>query len=98
MENKDPMIELLSSLEQIVLTRDVVKTTPVVKVRPASLPEPQRLREMTGMEIEEFAQVMGVSVSSVKSWEARRTRPSGSAQKLMQLLHSNPYLGRQLLD
>ena len=53
---------------------------------------------MTGMKIDEFARVMGVSVSSVKSWEARRTRPSGSAQKLMQLLHSNPYLGRQLLD
>ena len=98
MEVKDPMVELLSSLEQIVLTRDDVNVVSAQQEKMVSLPEPQRLREMTGMKIDEFARVMGVSVSSVKSWEARRTRPSGSAQKLMQLLHSNPYLGRQLLD
>jgi putative transcriptional regulator len=98
MEVKDPMVELLSSLEQIVLTGNVVGASLVQQEKTASVPEPQRLREMTGMKIDEFARVMGVSVSSVKSWEARRTRPSGSAQKLMQLLHSNPYLGRQLLD
>ena len=98
MEVKDPMVELLSSLEQIVLTRNVGDTFSAQQEKTVSVPEPQRLREMTGMKIDEFARVMGVSVSSVKSWEARRTRPSGSAQKLMQLLHSNPYLGRQLLD
>ncbi|QHM77374.1 hypothetical protein C7M52_03371 [Mixta theicola] len=98
MEVKDPMVELLSSLEQIVLTRNLGGTLTAQQEKTVSLPEPQRLREMTGMKIDEFARVMGVSVSSVKSWEARRTRPSGSAQKLMQLLHSNPYLGRQLLD
>ena len=98
MEVKDPMVELLSSLEQIVLTRNVGDTFSAQQEKTVSVPEPQRLREMTGMNIDEFARVMGVSVSSVKSWEARRTRPSGSAQKLMQLLHSNPYLGRQLLD
>lgn len=98
MEVKDPMVELLSSLEQIVLTGNVVGTSLVQQEKMAPVPEPKRLREMTGMKIDEFARVMGVSVSSVKSWEARRTRPSGSAQKLMQLLHLNPYLGRQLLD
>ncbi|NIF24423.1 HTH-type transcriptional regulator [Candidatus Pantoea multigeneris] len=96
MEVKDPVFELLSSLEQIVLTRDSLK--PAVQVSTPSLPEPQRLRELTGMQVDEFARVMGVSVSSVKSWEARRTRPSATAQKLMKLLHANPYLGRQLLD
>ncbi|WP_017349310.1 HTH-type transcriptional regulator [Pantoea sp. A4] len=96
MEVKDPVFELLSSLEQIVLTRDSLK--PAVQVPTPSLPEPQRLRELTGMQVDEFARVMGVSVSSVKSWEARRTRPSATAQKLMKLLHANPYLGRQLLD
>lgn len=98
MEVKDPMVELLSSLEQIVLTRNVVSAPLAQQQETVLVPEPQRLRELTGMKIDEFARVMGVSVSSVKSWEARRTRPSGSAKKLMQLLHSNPYLGRQLLD
>ncbi|MGK3143996.1 HTH-type transcriptional regulator [Pantoea sp. C2G6] len=97
MELKDPMFELLSSLEQLVLTRDDRAADLLVQRQPAQ-PEPQRLREMTGMQVDEFAKVMGVSVSSVKSWEARRTRPSATAQKLMKLLHANPYLGRQLLE
>ena len=50
------------------------------------------------MQVDEFARVMGVSVSSVKSWEAQRTRPSATARKLMKLLQANPYLGRQLLE
>jgi len=98
MENKDPMFELLSSLEQIVLAREVVKVAPALQVNAVAMPEPQRLREITGMQVDEFARIMGVSISSVKSWEAKRSRPSGTAQKLMQLLHSNPTLGRQLLD
>lgn len=97
METKDPMLELLSSLEQIVLTRDVVRAGAITESE-AAMPEPRRIREISGMQIDEFALAMGVSVSSVKSWEAQRTKPSGSAQKLMQLIHSNPYLGRQLLE
>jgi putative transcriptional regulator len=98
MEIKDPMTELLSSLEQIVLTRDGKPCVSEIRIKEEFIPEPQRLREMTGMQVDEFAKVMGVSVSAVKKWEARRTRPSATAQKLMQLLHTNPYLGRQLLN
>ncbi|MTD28046.1 HTH-type transcriptional regulator [Erwinia sorbitola] len=96
METIDPMSELLSSLEQIVLTRNIMHAIPALKDDVAP-PEPKRVREITGMQIDEFAQALGVSVSSVKSWEAKRTKPSGSAQKLMQLIQSNPCLSRQLL-
>lgn len=78
MELKDPMFELLSSLEQIVLTRDDRAAELLIQRQQPAQPEPQRLREMTGMQVDEFAKVMGVSVSSVKSWEARRTRPSAT--------------------
>ncbi|MEN5017441.1 HTH-type transcriptional regulator [Erwinia sp. Eh17-17] len=97
METKDPMSELLLSLEQIVLTRNVMQAIPALK-NEVALPEPKRVREITGMQIDEFAQALGVSVSSVKSWEAKRTKPSGSAQKLMQLIQSNPCISRQLLS
>ncbi len=70
MELKDPMVELLSSLEQIVLTRDAKPSVSDIALNTVSVPEPQRLREMTGMQVDEFARVMGVSVSSVKSWDA----------------------------
>ena len=98
MECKDPMSELLSSLEHIVLTREVMMQAAVPAAKSeVTIPEPKRVREITGMQIGEFAQALGVSVSSVRSWEAKRTSPSGSAKKLMQLIHSNPFLGRQLL-
>lgn len=98
MEIKDPMVELLSSLEQIVLTRDARTFASEISLNPISVTEPQRLREMTGMQVDEFACVMGVSVSSVKSWEAQRTRPSSTARKLVKLLQAKPCLGRQLLE
>lgn len=97
METKDPMLELLSSLEQIVFTRDEMQANVLKQDRSISL-EPKRIREISGMQIDEFAVAMGVSISSVKSWEAKRTKPSGSAQKLMQLIHTNPFLGKQLLE
>lgn len=97
METKDPMSELLSSLEQIVLTNNnLMHAIPALKSDVVP-PEPKRVREITGMQIDEFAQALGVSVSSVKSWEAKKTKPSGSAQKLMQLIQSNPCISRQLL-
>lgn len=97
METRDPMLELLSSLEQIVFMRDGMQADSAVKVE-TDIPEPKRIREISGMQIDEFAWAMGVSVSSVKSWEAKRTQPSGSARKLMQLIHTNPFLGKQLLE
>ncbi|CUU25611.1 transcriptional regulator [Duffyella gerundensis] len=98
MEFKDPMGELLSSLEQIVLSRDTIKVAPALQAQPEIVPEPQRLRELTGMKIDEFARVMGVTVSSVKKWETSQSKPSATARKLMQLLHANPRLGQQLLE
>ncbi|QCR34606.1 helix-turn-helix domain-containing protein [Nissabacter sp. SGAir0207] len=62
------------------------------------MPEPKQLRERAGLQVEEFAKCMGVSVAQVKKWEANSCRPSNTAQKLMRLLHANPFLGRQLLD
>lgn len=61
MELKDPMFELLSSLEQIVLTRDDRAAELLIQRQQPAQPEPQRLREMTGMQVDEFAKVMGVA-------------------------------------
>lgn len=96
MEHTDPMGELLSSLEHIMLTREVLQAAPAPKAE-VSIAEPKRIREITGMDVDEFARACGVSASSVKSWEASRSKPSRSAQKLLQLIQSNPCLSRQLL-
>lgn len=75
MEHKNPMVELLSSLEHIVLTREVIRAAPALKGE-VSIPEPKCIRQITGMKIDEFALAMGVSVSSVNRWEAKRSKPS----------------------
>ncbi|SFN65767.1 putative transcriptional regulator [Izhakiella capsodis] len=96
METREPIAELLSSLEQIVLSHQH-KTLPEA-VHVTVMPEPKKIRERSGMEVEQFASALGVSVSSVRRWESHAARPSGSAQKLLQLLHTNPLLYKQLVS
>ncbi|WP_075182458.1 HTH-type transcriptional regulator [Pantoea sp. 1.19] len=98
MVDEYPLGELLNNLEAIVFNCEDTPSLSSRAARAEPMPEPQQLRAMTGLEVDEFARVLGVSVSSVKRWEAKRTKPSATAQKLMQLLHAKPWLGRQLLQ
>ena len=60
MEYKDPMLELLSSLEQIVF-KDVSQTVTLTqKANPFT--EFEQLRRGTGLKTDDFARVMGVTV------------------------------------
>jgi len=64
MEYKDPMFELMSSLEQIVFKKDVAQTGTLSK-KPNSFSDFEQLRRGTGLKIDDFARAMGVSVSMV---------------------------------
>lgn len=70
MEYKDPVFELLSSLEHIVFKDDNQKLTSNRKSTVFS--EFEQLRKGTGLKIDDFANVMGVSVAMVREWESRR--------------------------
>ncbi|WP_455426404.1 HTH-type transcriptional regulator [Dryocola sp. LX212] len=95
MEYKDPMYELLSSLEQIVFKND-----PMISARqkPSAFSEFEQLRKSTGLKIDDFARVMGVSVTMVQEWESKRIRPSSTELKLMRLIQANPTLSKQLME
>ena len=97
MEYKDPMFELLSSLEQIVFKKEVTKTV-TLGHKANSISDFEQLRRGTGLKIDDFARAMGVSVSMVKEWESQRVRPSPTEMKLMRLIHANPMLSKQLID
>ncbi|SWY21039.1 transcriptional regulator [Klebsiella pneumoniae] len=90
MEYKDPVFELLSSLEHIVFKDDNQKLTSNRKSTVFS--EFEQLRKGTGLKIDDFANVMGVSVAMVREWESRRVRPSPTELKLMRLIQANPQL------
>ena len=96
MEYKDPMSELLSSLEQIVF-KDVTHTmSKSQKSNPFT--EFERLRKGTGLKTDDFARAMGVSVAMVHEWESKRVKPSMTELKLMSLIKANPALSKQLID
>lgn len=95
MEYKDPMIELLSSLEQIVFKDKQVLS---LSQKSNAFSEFEQLRKSTGLKIDDFAQAMGVSVSMVQEWESRRLKPSSTELKLMRLIQANPALSKQLMS
>lgn len=96
MEYKDPMFELLSSLEQIVFKNE--QQAVALKQRPNAFSEFEQLRKSTGLKIDDFARVMGVSVGVVQEWESKRIKPSSTELKLMRLIQANPRLSKQLMD
>lgn len=96
MQYKDPMSELLSSLEQIVFKSE--QQTVTLKQKPSAFSEFEQLRKSTGLKIDDFACAMGVSVSMVQEWESKRIRPSRTELKLMRLIQANPMLSKQLME
>lgn len=96
MEYKDPMVELLSSLEQIVFKNEQQTIAP--KHKPNAFSEFEQLRKSTGLKIDDFARAMGVSVSMVQEWESKRIKPSSTELKLMRLIQANPILSKQLME
>lgn len=96
MEYKDPVFELLSSLEQIVF-KDISQTIAQPRKQTACS-EFEQLRKGTGLKIDDFANAMGVSVAMVQEWESRRVKPSPTELKLMRLIQANPQISRQLID
>ena len=87
MESKDPMFELLSSLEQIVFKEETSKITLTHKLRRGS-----------GLETDDFARALGVTVALVQEWESKRVKPSSTELKLMRLIQANPALSKQLME
>lgn len=43
-----------------------------------------------------FAELLGVSASAVRAWEQGKRQPSGTAQRLIQLLTLHPELAKEL--
>ncbi|QMI03460.1 HTH-type transcriptional regulator [Citrobacter sp. RHB25-C09] len=96
MEYKDPMFELLSSLEQIVFKDELPKNTLMQKPNPFT--EFEQLRRGTGLKTADFARALGVTVATVQEWESKRIKPSSTELKLMRLIQANPALSKQLMD
>ena len=63
-----------------------------VKIAPVSLSanEIQNIRKQVGVSQSVFAQLMNVSLSSIRQWEQSIRTPSGSTMILLELLQKKP--------
>lgn len=96
MESKDPMFELLSSLEHIVFKEESSKIA--LTHTPSPFSEFEQLRRGSGLETDDFARALGVTVALVQEWESKRVKPSSTELKLMRLIQANPALSKQLME
>ncbi|MEH6576270.1 MAG: NadS family protein [Amphritea sp.] len=55
------------------------------------------IREATGRTQEAFAQMIGTSLSTVRSWEQGKRQPTGPAKALLTIFQSDPVAASRLL-
>ena len=87
---KDLFADLVASAEEMVAI-EKGETTPSKKaVHHFDTLDVKRIREDVGKSQAEFAEIIGASFDTLKSWESRRRNPSGTAKKLLTLINKNP--------
>jgi putative transcriptional regulator len=53
-------------------------------------PDPRVIRARMGLTQEEFAEVLCISVKTLRNWEQGRREPSGPAMRLLQIAEKHP--------
>jgi len=66
-----------------------------VRVTFVGEPDPRAIRERLGMTQERFAELLCISVKTLRNWEQGRRDPSGPAMRLLQIVDKHPEI---LLD
>ncbi len=56
----------------------------------ANEPDPREIRARMGLTQEEFAEVLCISVKTLRNWEQGRREPSGPAMRLLQIAAKHP--------
>ena len=82
--------ELVSSVRQAgEIRRGEVVAARVTEIAPVDV---RAVRNRMGKSQEEFARIIGVSVSTLQDWEKDRRRPEGPAYVLLKIAAENPEL------
>ncbi|SIQ71756.1 Helix-turn-helix [Aeromonas sp. RU39B] len=86
--------ELKASLEEAIeIKRGRVEPAVRTKYEVADV---KAIRLALKVSQQEFAQALGTSVDTVKSWETRRRNPTGLAAKVLMLMQEKPDLYSEL--
>ena len=61
-----------------------------LKSRTIREPDIRSIREKFGIQQDEFAELIGVSVRTLQNWEQGHRRPTGAARALFKIVEKNP--------
>ncbi|AUV12731.1 MULTISPECIES: NadS family protein [Aeromonas] len=86
--------ELKASLEEAVEIKQG-RVEPAARTK-YEVADVKAIRLALKVSQQEFAQALGTSVDTVKSWETRRRNPTGLAAKVLTLMQEKPDLYREL--
>jgi putative transcriptional regulator len=56
----------------------------------AAEPDARKIRELYGLSQQKFANLMGISVATLRNWEQGRRRPEGPAKVLLRVAAEHP--------
>lgn len=88
--------DLLQGMEEVLaIVRGEMKPGEITVYK---IPDVKKIREDLKASRETFADAIGVSTETVKSWELRRRNPTGSAAKLLFAIENNPRLFQDLIS
>ena len=87
--------ELMESMQQAVaISKGEMKPSTVFVYSPLNVKE---VREKTNKNQEEFANMIGVKVGTLRNWEQGRRKPAGAALALLKIVAANPQYVEQVL-
>ena len=86
----DLLQEIVSGVEQMVAIERGEVELDQERTHEWTVVNVKRVRHSTKTTQAQFADLLGVGVDTIKSWETGRRNPSGSAAKLLTLLSKDP--------
>ena len=86
--------DLKSSLEEAVEIKAGRQTA--TRTTRYEVADVKAIRAQIKVSQAEFAQAMGTSVDTIKSWESKRRNPTGLAAKVLSAIQKNPELYREI--
>ncbi len=82
--------DLSASLKEAVeIKKGVLKPTKTTRYEVVDV---KAIRASLNVSQQEFAQAIGASVDTIKSWESRRRNPTGMAAKVLTMISEQPSL------
>ncbi len=87
--------ELMESMKQAVaISNGEMQPSRTFVYSPVNVKE---IRERTNKNQEEFANMIGVKVGTLRNWEQGRRKPDGAALSLLKIVAANPIYVEQIL-